>query len=50
MSWVIGLLRMIEQNSTPSRSSVRPPLTMRSGRSRSSVVSAKEALVAEVTW
>jgi hypothetical protein len=50
MSWVVGSLRMMEQNSTPSMSSVRLPLTMRSGRSRSSVVSAKEALAAEVTW
>ncbi len=50
MSWVAGSLRMIEQNSTPSMSSVRLPLTMRSGRSRSSVVRAKEALVADVTW
>jgi hypothetical protein len=50
MSWVAGSLRMMEQNSTPSMSSVRLPLTMRSGRSRSSVVRAKEALVADVTW
>ena len=47
MSWVTGSLRMMEQNSTPSMSSVRLPLTMRSGRSRSRVVRAKEALVAE---
>ncbi len=49
MSWVVGSLRMMEQNSTPSMSSVRAPLTIRSGRSRSSVVRAKDALVAEVT-